>query len=61
MNSKLSRLIRKYVKAVAYKDLRPNGTVDKPEYVIKQKLKGMNKTERSEFIADMKERVAYYE
>jgi len=61
MNSKLAKLISKYVKIVEYKDLRANGTKSRPDYVIRQKMKKMNWIEKSEFIADMKERVAYYE
>lgn len=61
MNEKLSKLIRKYVKLVEPKDLRQNGTVNRPDYVIQQKLKKMNWIERSKFVASMRKELKHYE
>ena len=54
MNAKLSKLIRKYVKVTVQKDYRRLGTKDRPDYVVKQKIKKMNHIERSKFVQEMK-------
>jgi hypothetical protein len=65
MRGKLSKLIRKYVDSEMVKDLRKissqgRGQIisDRPDYVIKQKLKNINWIERSRFIQEMKQKVS---
>ena len=57
MSQKMAKLIRKYVKITMYKDLRSEGIVDRPDYVIRQKLSKMNKFDRVNFIQEMKDKV----
>jgi hypothetical protein len=65
MRGKLSKLIRKYVDSEMVKDLRKipsqgRGQIisNRPDYVIKQKLKNINWIERSRFIQEMKQKVS---
>jgi len=61
MNAKLSKLISKYVKVIGYKDLRVHGAKDRPDYVMRQKLKKMNWKERAKFTDSMRRELDYYE